>query len=225
MKLFRKRNQPQHEPDTLEGLISFWRGELDKDPNDVKARAMLATALGWSGQPRKAVEEFTTCLRHDPHNSTAWLWYGVFQCVQGDVQSGVKNLEQAVTHCTDIGEQVNAVGVLGAACHMSGDLSRAIRTWEVLLPLPPHPNLDFPLHLSLAISYLQNGWIERALEEFKYAHSIREDDSTVARRTPGMILSMTPQELAQWPSSSEAQKLLNLLIPLTWGICRPQEFF
>ena len=225
MKGLKSAENSGSEPGMLESWITFCEEELDRDPGDVESRAMLAMCLGQTGRTSEAVREFSTCLRQDPQNGTALLYFGNFLCIQGDPHRGAKQLELAIPNCSDASEWVLAIGSLGVAHHMCGERSKALDCWKVLLQLPPLPTIDFSLHLSLAIVYLQNGWMDRALEEFRYAHEVREDDATMPRRLPGVILEMEREQLSSWSTDRSAQEVLNIAILLTWGICRPEDMF
>ena len=117
-------------------------------------------------------------------------------------------------------------GALGAAYHMAGNLSKAIVCWETLL----HPALQstvgfslvgFSVHLSLGISYLQDGRVDHALREFKIADSLKTDESTMPRRFPKVAIEIGKASLSSWVKDGNAQSLLNLMIPMAWGLVRP----
>jgi len=209
----------------LGGMIAFYKQEVAQHPQDVESRAQLAMLLGQSGRAREATREFKTCLSQNPINGKALLMYGTFLCIQGKLAEGIEELKKAVACCSNDSDWMLSIGSLGAASHMFGDHSKATACWEALLKVPPHPVFDFNIHFSLGVVSLQSDKIDRALKEFRYAHSVREDDSTLPRRFPGVILQMEPKRLKGWSNDSNTQTLLNALIPLTRGICRPEDMF
>ncbi len=225
MERSKEQENRESQPNMLDAMIAMCAEDLARNPQDIEARILLANGLGMTGRAREAAHEFGICLSQDPNNGKARLYFGTFLCVQGNLPRGIRELEQAVAYCSDPVDWVLANGCLGAAYHMSGNRSKAAAHWEVLSRIPLPPGFDFATHLSLAIVHLENGKIDRAIEEFKYAHSVRENDDTMPKRFSGVMMQMDRKRLSGWCRDSNAQDLLNLVIPLAWGICRPEDMF
>jgi hypothetical protein len=87
------------------------------------------------------------------------------------------------------------------------------------------PLVGFEVHLSLGIAYLQKGWVDRAMREMAIAKSLAKDKSTLARRFPSFALEIGRDQLSLWANNDKTQEILDRMIPLAWGICRPEDFF
>lgn len=205
----------------LRAMIVTGEEAVRENPKDVISRADLAMAYGWAGRATDAAREFETCLKIDPNNGQALARYGLFYCAQGNLRESISYLKKALGASLEPAEQVTTVGGLGAVCYMANDRTSAVAYWNLIDVPALEPMVGCHLNVCFGVAYLCEGRVEEAISRFKKADLLAGDKDSMATRFPGVVLGLDRKSLATWPHYPATREILDIIVPLAWGVNGP----
>jgi serine/threonine-protein kinase len=140
------------------------RTALELDDSVSEAHTALANVLyAYDWDFEGAEKEFRKALEINPHNATARHWYGLLLASRGRLDESLNQIQNSQQ--LDPVSPVNNAG-LGRCFYYRREYDSAEKFYERAIELDPAFE---PAHLGLGLVLIQQGDLERAIEEFNFA--------------------------------------------------------
>jgi spermidine synthase len=119
----------------LDEAMDLARRALEREPQNVRARNLLAIAYGQTFQPHLAEAEFQRAILHSPEDATSYNNYGVFLLDRARLREARLQFQRAISANP---EDAQGFAGMGETFRQEGDLKQARKWYRRALQIDPN---------------------------------------------------------------------------------------